>query len=274
MRTIRLTPKDKQVLLDNFNDYLNNLRISSNTIHYSSNLTPSLPALEDPIKLYINADAYCKMLLYVRDTKTEIGWHGTVKRTEDGKAYWITDVMVYPQTVTGATVNTDQVEYEKWLETLSDDTFNHLRFQGHSHVNMSVTPSGVDEQYYDNMIQPLPSNDYYIFLIMNKSGETTWRIYDLKNNCIYENADIDVIVLSSGENKIDLLTTTVNEKLQYLTMPTTPTYNYTYRYPTTTNVSTKNATSIPQHKSRYDYWKGYELDMDIAHELEKKGKKK
>ena len=277
MRPIKLSQKDKNDLLQDFSNYLDSLRTSSNTIHYSSNLTSAKTNLDEPIKLYISADAYVKMLLYVRDTQTEIGWHGTVMHTEDRKSYWITDVMVYPQTVTGATVNTDQEEYEKWLEALPDDTFNHLRFQGHSHVNMATSPSGVDERYYEDMIQPLANNGYYIFLIMNKSGDTMWRIYDLKTNQIYENGDISVMVLSSGAEKVDLITTTVNEKLAHLKTPV-------YKAPASSYYSSLSGVSVKQSSKtkEYDYWKEVE-EMDAYYERalrgdwdepKKKGKKK
>ena len=44
----------------------------------------------------------------------------------------IDNVFLYPQTVAAATVNTDQVTHTKWIESLSDDVLNSMRFQGHS----------------------------------------------------------------------------------------------------------------------------------------------
>ena len=279
MRPIKLTQKSKEDLLNKFNEYLDNARLSSNIINFSQTVTNQVPNLDKPIQLYINADAYLKMCLYVRDTQTELGWHGVVKRTEDGKNYWIFDVMVYPQTVTGVTVNTDQAEYEKWLNDLDDDTFNHLRFQGHSHVNMGVTPSGVDERYYDDLMRPLPDNDYYIFCIMNKRGETYWRIYDLKNNLIYEDRDIVVSVLNSGDNKIDILSHVYNEKLNNVSAApviTPPSYAAS-RYTTTKTPVTVQQTL----EEDYDYFKEcarmdaeYERALSGWDYAPKKGRKK
>lgn len=279
MRPIKLTQKSKEDLLNKFNEYLDNARLSSNTINFSQTVTNQVPNLDKPIQLYINAEAYLKMCLYVRDTQTELGWHGVVKRTEDGKNYWIFDVMVYPQTVTGVTVNTDQAEYEKWLNDLDDDTFNHLRFQGHSHVNMGVTPSGVDERYYDDLMRPLPDNDYYIFCIMNKRGETYWRIYDLKNNLIYEDRDIEVSVLDSKDHKINILSHVYNEKLNNVSAApviTPPTYAAS-RYTTTKTPVTVQQTL----EEDYDYFKEcarmdaeYERALSGWDYVPKKGRKK
>ena len=87
--------------------------------------------------------AWIKMFALIHTYSTEVEWHGVVERLEPS-VFYIKDVLIFPHEVTGATVTSDQTAYEKWLDTLDNDTFNALRFHGHSHVNMGVTPSGVD----------------------------------------------------------------------------------------------------------------------------------
>jgi hypothetical protein len=153
----------------------------------------TMPKLPRPI-VNISTKAYLKMLLYVFDTTTEIAWHGTVKRDQKHNIYTITDVFLYPQTLSCATVSTDQEKYNKWCESLDDDTYNNMRFQGHSHVNFGATPSGVDTNYYREMLQVLPKNDFYIFMILNKSRQYSIFIYDLAANTIFETNDIDIVI--------------------------------------------------------------------------------
>lgn len=137
--------------------------------------------------------AYQKMVSIIRDFSTEIGWHGTVERTGDA-SFLIKDILVYPQEVTAATVNTDQEEYQKWIIKLDDDTANSMRMQGHSHVNMSCGPSTTDLTHQRDLLESIGHEGYYIFMIWNKRLEREIKVYDLDNNILYENADVDVKV--------------------------------------------------------------------------------
>ena len=137
----------------------------------------------------LSAQAYMKIFALVHTYSTEVEWHGVVERTA-ADAFHIKDVLIFPHKVTSATVISDQTEYEKWLDTLDDNTFNALRFHGHSHVNMGVTPSGVDMTYRYNILNnfgtPYETSDlFYIFLIFNKRGDISGEIYDLQNNALY-----------------------------------------------------------------------------------------
>lgn len=137
----------------------------------------------------LSAQAYMKIFALVHTYSTEVEWHGVVERTA-ADAFHIKDVLIFPHKVTSATVISDQTEYEKWLDTLDDNTFNALRFHGHSHVNMGVIPSGVDMTYRYNILNnfgtPSETSDlFYIFLIFNKRGDISGEIYDLQNNALY-----------------------------------------------------------------------------------------
>ena len=195
MKRITLDSNTKQDLLQKFETYLNTAKLSDNRINFSAALTPETNTVEKPT-IYISSEAFLKMMLYVQSTPTEIAWHGTVERNTKENYYYIKDVFLYPQIVTGATVNTDQEEYQNWLMDLTDEQHNSLRFQGHSHVNFGVTPSTTDTTFYQEILQVLPKDDFYIFMIMNKSGDTTFLIYDLAQNVMYENADIEYDIVS------------------------------------------------------------------------------
>lgn len=149
-----------------------------------------------------SAQAYMKIFALVHTYSTEVEWHGVVERTA-ADAFYIKDILIFPHKVAGATVISDQTEYEKWLDTLDNDTFNALRFHGHSHVNMGVTPSGVDMTYRHNILNnfgtPSATSDlFYIFLIFNKKGDISGEIYDLQNNALYSKStntdEINIVV--------------------------------------------------------------------------------
>lgn len=148
--------------------------------------------IKDKANVLITPEAREKMTALVNSVSTEIAWHGVVKKLDRGQ-YEISDILVYPQTVTSVTVNTDQEKYETWLLSLDDDTFNALRMHGHSHVNMGVSPSGVDLKHQEDTVNNLTSNDFYLFLILNKKGDMYVRIFDVEDNIVYEKNDIKVV---------------------------------------------------------------------------------
>lgn len=148
--------------------------------------------LEEP-KVYITAEAYVKLRKLVDDTTTEIGWYGTVTKMPGFKSVFvIDDILVYPQTVTGATCVQDDDRVFEFELNLSTDQVNRKRFHGHSHVNMGVTPSGVDEQFYQDILTQV--DDYFIVMITNKSGAYYTRFYDMQNNILYTGIPVQVML--------------------------------------------------------------------------------
>ena len=143
-------------------------------------------------KIIITTTAGLKMSELVRSCTKEVGWHGFVERTDD-TTFIIRDIVVYPQTVTGTNVNTDEEKYALWLANISTADLKTMRFQGHSHVNMACNPSSTDLELYNKYLSALKENDYYIFFICNKRGEINPFLYDLKTNTKYTKADIDIV---------------------------------------------------------------------------------
>lgn len=149
--------------------------------------------------------AWIKMRSLVDSFSSEVQWHGTVIRKNEN-TFIVKDILIFPHEVTGTTVVSNQEGYEEWLNGLDDETFNACRFHGHSHVNMGVTPSGVDMNYRHNVLDNfgLPSDTtdlFYIFLITNKRGETSAEIYDLQNNALYSTNEIAIdVVVGDDEN--------------------------------------------------------------------------
>lgn len=152
--------------------------------------------------LTFSPSAYAKMLALVMDYETEVQWHGIIRRTDAPCEFYVEDILIFPHTTSSATVISDQEQYEEWLDKLDDDTFNHLRFHGHSHVNMSVFPSETDKDYRKNLVSKISAQDdnpYYIFLIINKKHQITAQIFDIQNNIIYDSNDI-IVDVDLGDN--------------------------------------------------------------------------
>ena len=250
MKPIKLDKQIKETLIENFTKYLDNAKLSDDMLSYSTKITQT-SVNASKAKIVINALAYLKMMLYVRDTSTEIAWHGTVIK-EDDNTYHVTDVFLYPQKLAAATVTTDQEKYNKWCEEIDDNTYNCMRLQGHSHVNFGTNPSGTDTNFYDNILQVLPKNDFYIFMIMNKAGDMFFLIYDLANNLIYEKQDIDIILNSPEHPDFNLFNLIDLEKTKYCEKPA----------PVTSPYACRGGYTNPYH----DYWRQTQYASTIVHD--------
>ena len=169
-----------------------------------------LPFINDKLKkkarVLISEKAWVKMRMLVLENSTEVAWHGTARRGNKEGEYVIDDIIIYPQVVTGVTADTDQEEYQNWLISQPEDVFNNIRMQGHSHVNMGVTPSAVDRELYRKLLSQLGPDMFYIFLINNKKGDWMSIVMDIRENVHYEgHEDVEISVVKSEDGVFDLM---------------------------------------------------------------------
>lgn len=229
---------------------------------------------DDKATIVFTPTAYLKMFRLIQEFSDEVAWHGVAKRSEeDESTFFITDILVYPQEVTGATVNTDQVKYQTWLMELPDEVFNNLRMQGHSHVNMAPSPSSVDTTHQEAILGQLEDSMFYIFMIWNKSLKHNIKIFDLKNNTLYEDEDIVVKFPTDDESFDDF----IKESKELVKKKSTYSYGgggYGYAYQKTSKPTQKKEEKKEESKvgsgwkgrgrsARDDYYKtGYEYYDD------------
>lgn len=180
----------KELMEEKWDSQIKNIKIDVGKAVKSKTPTP---------KVMFTTLAWLKMFHLVQNQKKEVGWQGTVTRQDNN--FIIQDILVYPQIVSAASVDTDEKELGDWYTKLPDEVFNKLRFQGHSHVDMGVKPSKADLDMYETYLKMLPENDFFIFLIINKSLEMNMFLYDLKENIKYYTQDIQIITPISGLEK-------------------------------------------------------------------------
>lgn len=227
-KIIKMTSQNLEEIRKDFEEALKGVKLSDGKI----NFTKTFGSIQRKATLYFTELAYLKMLTLVREFDKEVAWHGIAKRHDtEEDVYVISDILVYPQEVTGATVNTDQEKYQMWLMNHDDDVFNNIRMQGHSHVNMGTTPSTVDTSLYERLLDQLDDTMFYIFLIWNKRNEKTIKIYDLAKNILFETADVTVSLMEDGTGMEKFLSTAKKMVQDKKYTPTTPTnYGRPYGY--------------------------------------------
>lgn len=189
-KMIKPTTEYLQSVLEDFKETLSSGKFSDGRITF----TKTMGRIDRKAKVIFTQNAWKKMQALISEFDKEVAWHGVAHRGEDESKdeYIITDILVYPQEVTSATVTTDQGKYEMWLMSHDDDVFNNIRMQGHSHVNMGVLPSGVDNELYDRLLEQLDDTMFYIFMIWNKKNDKTVKIYDLKKNVLFDTDDVTI----------------------------------------------------------------------------------
>ena len=184
---------------------------------FKPNKRPTILFTEDALAIIDELVAQCDK---------EIAWNGLVKFNRKSLTFTVYDILIFPQVVTGTSVNVDETKYANWIASLSDDEINHMRFHGHSHVNMNVGPSGIDTDYQREMLE-MQIKDFYIFMIFNKRGDMYACIYDVEKNIFYDKEDIDI----ENTRKSSVIYNKAKKMIEDNVSTPAPTYNTNYKNP-------------------------------------------
>lgn len=184
-------------------------------------MAKSVIFLDHKYDLYILPEARQKMEIYCDLSQGEIGWLGFVK--DMGNAgFLIEDVALLKQEVHSATTEiTADGLFEFWNNTAPEDQ-GKVKLWGHSHVNMSVSPSGQDNSQMDYFKD---GNPWFIRLITNKKREYHIDIYDYENGIQVHMDQSDLITYNPKANELkkrieEEIKEKVTEK-KYTSLPTT-----------------------------------------------------
>ena len=188
-RILKVTPEIVEQVRQEFEKAL----LSAKMLDGKFSFSKTFDAGTDRAVIRFSPEAYAKMVELVKAFDKEVAWHLVCERGEEDGLYLVSDIIVYPQSITAATVEMDLTEYNKWIaENIAkdDDRFFHICGQGHSHVNMATSPSNTDMDHQKKVLADLRPNGFYIFVIWNKRNEHTLWVYDLAKNTVFEDKDI------------------------------------------------------------------------------------
>ena len=192
MKPIILTEKAqaavRELFISKFDKEFANYRFNMNDTKLSFSFDVSAEAKEKVTILYSQA-AYVRMMALVDYYDTEVGWYGLVDKISD-KLYYVYDVKVCKQYVSGGKVDTEDSDTLDFFNSLTDEEIEHMHFQAHSHVRMGTGASGLDLQNQANVIKNAGMKGFYIFQIWNKSYDINTYLYDMDNNTFYDHRDV------------------------------------------------------------------------------------
>lgn len=222
-KVIKMTPELKEECRKAFMAEFEKALTSAKMTDGKINFTKAFGTIDCKAKVYFTELAWLKMTALLKEFSKEVAWHATAFRVpnDEGKnEYLIQDILVYPQTVTAASVDMDTEKYTQWLmDNFDDERFNNIHAQMHSHVNMGVTPSSVDLAHQEEILDMLKSDDFYIFMIWNKSHNVNIRIFDMQKNVMFDTTDVTWGVIDG-----DYGLTSFVEEAKKIVVDRTPTY--------------------------------------------------
>lgn len=128
--------------------------------------------------------ASTKIDLLVREFKKEVGWHGIVQRVNKD-IFVVKDILVHPQMTRATLTDTNYDEYQKWLMSLPSGLISEIRLQGHSHANMPVFSSAIDDQHQKEVVSKFRNqDDFYLFTIHNRRRQRLGILYEQKHDTV------------------------------------------------------------------------------------------
>lgn len=136
-----------------------------------------------------------KMWTYVQECADEVGWMGSIEQR--GNIFILKDVYLFRQEVHSTTteINAEGLN-EFGMEILAQpdgmDLWNSVKLWGHSHVNMSISPSGQDNDQMQTFAGI--GHDYFFRLIANKKKDLKIDMFNYAMATIYLDVPWEVVV--------------------------------------------------------------------------------
>ena len=139
-------------------------------------------------KLYMSGMIYNQVLNLVNSTDLEMTILFSISR--DKNNFVVNKVLIPPQWNEPAETKTIDSKYPKWCIEQYKNKDN-LNGDGHTHPSFSVSPSGYDHNYFEQMKKD--TNDFKFRLIINQKGNIHCDLIDKIKNIIIKNMPVTVV---------------------------------------------------------------------------------
>ena len=207
MEKLKLTAKEREDILSSMQNQLDNCkRLSAFKPTIDTYLKLDPKKYKKPV-IQIPADIYMKMFALVKTSNVEIQWHGLINRDIKNQIYTIYDIFLPPQINSPTATTTDDKKFALWIEEkITDFTFpiQDMRLHGHSHVNMNVFSSSIDDAYQIDLLSKVNDGDYYLFLVLNKKNDICALLYDMDQGILFETKDLIIEIIDKDGNDLNI----------------------------------------------------------------------
>lgn len=203
-----------------------------------TNADTKIQIIFDAPKVYITTNAYAKMAHIVDMVDKEVGWLGTAEWVKQSDMLVIDDIFLFHQEVNLSTCEITPEGLAEFAEELLQkdngiDIWNNIKVWGHSHVNMSVSPSSQD----DSQMKVFANhNDWFLRIIANKSGELKVDLFDYQANISYIDLKWDILIPELFSTK-EFIENEIKKKVKEKKYNYTRSQYNTYIPPSTKNTS-------------------------------------
>jgi len=199
----------------------------------------------------------------------EIGWLGLVSRDIDENIFKVYKILPLPkQEVHSATTElTPEGQAELMMDMLESgeittEETNNIRFWGHSHVNMSPTPSGQDNTQMSDLTDNLEKeegavNRFFVRCITNKKSEYHFSIFQYDMGIALVDAPWH-LEMEENDSRVDYWKEQIEDKVSKLRT------NYTYVRGGAQPVNSPKGGGYPHEYEGYGYggYGGWETGMN------------
>ena len=140
--------------------------------------------------VYYSADVAVAIDHIVQSQEKEVAWMGLVDKISETE-YLIYKIYIPEQEVTASTAEIEDSGISKLVMQIMDEGEDpgKLRYHGHSHVRMGVSPSSTDQ---DHMSDYLEHADWFIREIRNKKGDQKLDLFDKEHGVAYQCIDSEI----------------------------------------------------------------------------------
>jgi len=205
--------------------------------------------------VYYTAAAYRMRMEIVHRCDKEVGWIGLGDELDNGD--WLIDeLIVLPQEVHPTECEFEDEAVSDWAESYIEKGGDTTRFVlwGHSHVDMTVSPSTTD---YEQAAKYIKNCDKFICAIYNKNGESRHDVYYRGQGYMFEDVFSGVWIPKLSEERSAALDKVLKENVKARKLPVVGgkggvTYSYTNSTPQLTHIQ----------KMAYDKLPANPLDCD------------
>lgn len=135
----------------------------------------------------------------------EVGWLGTVERTDD--VLRIAEIFLFDQEVTPSEtdLNTQHIAtvVTELLQNGQIDKVNAIKFWGHVHPGNSTSPSAQDNQTMTDQLSD--GNEWFLRGIFGRNGRAEFWLFDYTRGIIFKDIPWDIALPEDQERKKTIL---------------------------------------------------------------------